>query len=121
MANKLIGLNGKVVAVIDGNGLCIQCDIDESELVAPGYDRMTDATGTLRCGDAYDAKQASFDKQEKVILEILFRLANDVREIRDVLVTARGGWKTLVVVIGFSVSLGAALAKALPFLAMPRP
>jgi len=82
MANKLIGLNGKVVAVIDGNGLCIQCDIDESELVAPGYDRMTDATGTLRCGDAYDAKQASFDKQEKVILEILFRLANDVRALQ---------------------------------------
>jgi len=48
-------------------------------------------------------------------------IRNDVREIRDVLVTARGGWKTLVVVIGFSVSLGAALAKALPFLAMPRP
>lgn len=48
-------------------------------------------------------------------------IRNDVREIRDVLVTARGGWKTLVVVIGFSVSLGAALAKALPFLFLPRP
>ena len=39
----------------------------------------------------------------------------DVREIRDALVTARGGWKTLTVVIGISVSLGAALAKVLPF------
>jgi len=59
-------------------------------------------------------------RMETVELEV-HAIRNDVREIRDVLVTARGGWKTLVVVIGFSVSLGAALAKALPFLAMPRP
>ena len=44
----------------------------------------------------------------------------DVREIRDALVTARGGWRTLVVVIGLSTTLGAAVAKILPFLALPR-
>ncbi len=45
----------------------------------------------------------------------------DVREIRDALVTARGGWKMLTLVIGFSVSLGAALGKLLPALMLPRP
>ncbi len=45
----------------------------------------------------------------------------DVREIRDALVTARGGWKMLTLVIGFSVSLGAALGKFLPALTLPRP
>ena len=40
----------------------------------------------------------------------------DVREIRDALVTARGGWKMLTLVIGFSVSLGAALGQLLPSL-----
>lgn len=48
-------------------------------------------------------------------------IRNDVREIRDALVTARGGWRTLTLVIGFSASLGAAIAKALPFLSLPRP
>lgn len=45
----------------------------------------------------------------------------DVREIRDALVTARGGWRTLTLVIGLSVSIGAAAAKLLPFLTFPRP
>lgn len=48
-------------------------------------------------------------------------IRNDVREIRDVLVTARGGWKTLTVVIGLSVSVGAGIAKLLPYIAVPRP
>jgi chromosome condensin MukBEF ATPase and DNA-binding subunit MukB len=47
-------------------------------------------------------------------------MREDVREIRDALVTARGGWKTLTVVIGISVSIGAAIAKMLPYLALPR-
>ena len=47
-------------------------------------------------------------------------MRKDVREIRDALVTARGGWRTLVVVIGLSTTLGAAIAKILPFLTLPR-
>lgn len=47
-------------------------------------------------------------------------MRKDVREIRDALVTARGGWRTLVVVIGLSTTLGATIAKLLPFLALPR-
>ncbi len=44
----------------------------------------------------------------------------DVREIRDALVTARGGWKMLTLVIGLSVSVGAMLGKLLPLLSQPR-
>jgi chromosome condensin MukBEF ATPase and DNA-binding subunit MukB len=40
----------------------------------------------------------------------------DVRDIRDALVTARGGWKLLTLVIGGSVSFGVALAKLVPVL-----
>lgn len=47
-------------------------------------------------------------------------MRKDVREIRDALVTARGGWRTLVVVIGLSTTLGAAVAKILPFLTFYR-
>ena len=43
-------------------------------------------------------------------------MRRDVREIRDALVTARGGWKTLTLVIGFSLSLGAMLSRAVPLL-----
>ena len=48
-------------------------------------------------------------------------IRSDVREIRDALVTARGGWKMLTAVIGLSVSLGAAIGKILPVFMLPRP
>lgn len=45
----------------------------------------------------------------------LHAIRNDVREIRDALVTARGGWRTLSIVVALSMSVGAALAKLAPF------
>ncbi len=48
-------------------------------------------------------------------------IRSDVREIRDALVTARGGWRTLTLVIGLSVSVGAGIAKLIPYLTLPRP
>ena len=47
-------------------------------------------------------------------------MRSDVRVIRDVLVTARGGWKTLALVIGLSVSIGSALTKLLPIVSLSR-
>ena len=47
-------------------------------------------------------------------------MRSDVREIRDALVSARGGWKTLTLIIGFSASMGAAIAKLLHTLPAPR-
>lgn len=46
-------------------------------------------------------------------------IRSDVREIRDVLVTARGSWKALSLVVGLSVSLGATAGKLFPFLLPP--
>jgi hypothetical protein len=48
-------------------------------------------------------------------------LRRDVREIRDALVTVRGGWKALTLIVGISASLGAAFAKFMPLLLGPRP
>ena len=46
-------------------------------------------------------------------------MRSDVREIRDALVGARGSWKAICLVVGLSVSLGAAVAKLLPYLITP--
>lgn len=46
---------------------------------------------------------------------------HDVREIRDALLTVRGGWKALAMIVAISASLGAAIAKIAPFLLWPRP
>ena len=46
-------------------------------------------------------------------------IRSDVREIRDALVGARGSWKAISLVVGLSVSLGAAVGKLLPYLITP--
>lgn len=43
-------------------------------------------------------------------------MRSDVREIRDSLLTLRGGKRVLIVVIGAAASLGAAIATLLPSL-----
>ena len=48
-------------------------------------------------------------------------IRSDVREIRDALVGARGSWKAISLVVGLSVSLGAAVGKLLPYLITPGP
>jgi chromosome condensin MukBEF ATPase and DNA-binding subunit MukB len=45
-------------------------------------------------------------------------LRSDVRIIRDTLLQARGGWKTLMLVAGLASTLGALLTKFIPFLMM---
>jgi hypothetical protein len=62
---------------------------------------------------ALDARMLTVEHEVKA-------MRKDVREIRDALVTARGGWKTLTVVIGISVSVGAMLAKLLPLIGASR-
>lgn len=58
-------------------------------------------------------------RMETVEQEVL-AMRRDVREIRDALVTARGGWRTLTVVIGFSISFGAFMARVFPALMQNR-
>lgn len=55
-------------------------------------------------------------RMEAMELEV-HAIRRDVREIRDAVVTARGGWKVATVVIGLSASLGAVLGKILPVMA----
>ena len=45
----------------------------------------------------------------------------DVREIRDALVTVRGGWRALMLIVAVSASLGAVVSKFAPFVLWPRP
>jgi hypothetical protein len=45
----------------------------------------------------------------------------DVREIRDALLTVRGGWKALALIVAISASLGAVISKLAPFLLRARP
>jgi hypothetical protein len=47
----------------------------------------------------------------------LNEIKKDIRAIRDVMMQARGGWKTVILVGGVAGSVGAAIGKFLPFLA----
>ena len=67
-----------------------------------------------------DRDVGALEARMEVVEHELQAIRSDVREIRDALVTARGGWRVLTAVVGLSVSLGAAMGKLLPFLAMPR-
>lgn len=39
-----------------------------------------------------------------------------IRDIRDIIMQTKGGWKTLMIVGGVAGTVGAAVAKLLPFL-----
>lgn len=58
----------------------------------------------------------ALEARMQTVEQEIHAMRSDVRDIRDALVTARGGWKMLTLVIGCSASLGAALAKLLPML-----
>ena len=48
-------------------------------------------------------------------------IRTDTREIKETLHQARGGWKTLMLVAGFASTIGALLAKVVPFFSfLPR-
>jgi chromosome condensin MukBEF ATPase and DNA-binding subunit MukB len=58
----------------------------------------------------------ALDARMQAVESEIHEMRRDVRDIRDALVTARGGWKTLTIVIGMSMSVGAAVSKLLPIL-----
>lgn len=62
----------------------------------------------------------ALDARMETVEREIHAIRKDVREIRDALVTARGGWKTLTLVIGFSISFGALLSRVFPMLLPPR-
>jgi chromosome condensin MukBEF ATPase and DNA-binding subunit MukB len=62
----------------------------------------------------------ALEARMETVEQEIHAMRQDVREIRDALVTARGGWKTLTVVIGVSVSFGAMLSRLFPLLMTAR-
>ena len=56
----------------------------------------------------------------QMVEQEIHAMRQDVREIRDALVTARGGWKTLTLVIGFAISFGAFIGRVFPMLVNAR-
>jgi chromosome condensin MukBEF ATPase and DNA-binding subunit MukB len=67
-----------------------------------------------------DRDVGALEARMQMVEQEIHAMRNDVREIRDALVTARGGWKTLTLVIGFSISFGAFLARVFPMLVSAR-
>ena len=68
-----------------------------------------------------DRNVGALEARMEMVETEVHAIRSDVREIRDALVTARGGWKMLTLVIGLSVSLGATIATYLPVINLPRP
>lgn len=62
----------------------------------------------------------ALEARMETVEQEIHAMRQDVREIRDALVTARGGWRTLTLVIGVSVSFGAMLARLFPVLLSSR-
>jgi len=58
----------------------------------------------------------ALEARMKTVEHEIHAMRDDVREIRDALVTARGGWRTLTLVIGCSASFGAMLSRLFPAL-----
>lgn len=60
----------------------------------------------------------ALEARMQTVEQEIHAMRQDVREIRDALVTARGGWKTLTLVIGFSITFGAILSRLVHVLMM---
>ena len=60
----------------------------------------------------------ALEARMQTVEQEIHAMRQDVREIRDALVTARGGWKTLTLVIGFSITFGALLSRVVHVLMM---
>lgn len=61
---------------------------------------------------------AILETQVEAMQRSMDDVKSDVRIIRDTLIQAKGGWKTLMLVAGVAGSAGALLAKIVPFLPM---
>lgn len=69
----------------------------------------------------YEREMGEFTAKVAAMEKDLSELKSDVRAIRDAMNQARGGWKAVALISGISGTLGAAIAKAIPFLmSLPR-
>jgi chromosome condensin MukBEF ATPase and DNA-binding subunit MukB len=63
----------------------------------------------------------NLEARMETVEQELQAIRSDVREIRDALVGAKGGWRTLTIVIAVATSCGALLGRMLPNLIGLRP
>lgn len=63
-----------------------------------------------------DRDLGNHDARLQAIEKDLQSMQLDLREIRDTLKEAKGGWRALMMVGGFAGAMGATLSKVLPWL-----
>lgn len=63
-----------------------------------------------------EERLAVLETEMEAMQRSMKELKDDVRIIRDTLLHAKGGWKTLLLVAGLASTVGAVLAKVAPFL-----
>ena len=61
-----------------------------------------------------DRDVGALEARMEMVESEIHAIRQDVREIRDALVTARGGWRMLTLVIGASLSVGTLIGKLMP-------
>lgn len=70
---------------------------------------------------SYDRELGSHSARLQSVEDDLKTIKTDIREIRDVVVQGRGGWRALTIVGAVAATISAAVTKLLPFLiALPR-
>ena len=66
----------------------------------------------------YERELGGVQEKLKKLEQEMAEMHNDVREIRDVVVSVKGGWKTIAVIASLSAGVGALITKLGAWLAM---
>ena len=69
----------------------------------------------------YERELGGVQEKLKKLEQEMAEMHNDVREIRDVVVSVKGGWKTIAAIATLSAAIGALITKLSAwFLMLPR-
>ena len=64
----------------------------------------------------YERELGGVQEKLKKLEQEMAEMHEDVREIRDVVVSVKGGWKTIAVIASLSAAIGGVIAKFIPWL-----
>lgn len=64
----------------------------------------------------YERELGGVQEKLKKLEQEMAEMHEDVREIRDVVVSVKGGWKTIAVIASLSAAIGGLIAKLIPWL-----
>ncbi len=68
-----------------------------------------------------DYERGQVNEKLRKLEQEVAEMREDVREIRDVVVSVKGGWKTLAIIAAASSAIGAMFTKIIPWLmSLPR-